>query len=183
MAACRGAFSRQAAILKVVEEKALGTRLSLSHTTSWHVSVCMSEETGETGENSGVRLRLTESQPTYSIYSRAGRRAWWALRQPDSLRSTAREFSPYGFLSIYEPRATGLNFGEQMRNSVSLLMRAVLAWLMPCKVLYSLVWLAVGNGFDSEACTGDHLASDTTFRHFIKYQELYLSLMPNCSVW
>ena len=33
----------------------------------------LSEETGESGENSGVRLRSTESQHTYNIYSRAGR--------------------------------------------------------------------------------------------------------------
>ena len=97
---------------------------------------------------------------------------------------------PDGFLSIYEPRQAGLNFGEQMGRSVSLLMRAVLAWLIRTS------HLAIAKSFSrlcdwpseiasiTKASAKDHLnlASETTCRHFIKYQELYLSLMPNCSV-
>ena len=62
----------------------------LCHATRWHESMLMREE--------------TEISP----HCRGGRRDWWPLCLPDSLKNTAQGFSrPI----IYHP--TGLNVGEQ----------------------------------------------------------------------
>ena len=70
-------------------------------------SILRREETGVRGEN----LRSTETQPTYNICCRGGRRD----RFPTS---TAQEIYPDGHPSRYQPRPTGLNFGEQTRTGV-----------------------------------------------------------------
>ena len=135
----------------------------------------MREETEEPGENPGVRMRSTETQPTDNIYSRAGRSPWGEQHQPDSLRNTARESSQMVSHLVINPAQHGLTSVKRW-EAVS---------PFRCEILYSLVWLAIEYGLVCEASAEDHLnlASETTCTHFIKYQQLYLYLVHNCSVW
>ena len=64
------------------------------------------------GVNVEVMLRSTETRSTYSICSRGGRRDWCPLPQPDYLWSTTQGI--YGHPSRYQPRPTGLNFGDRL---------------------------------------------------------------------
>lgn len=79
----------------------------------------MSKETGERGENSESGWdRLKVSSHTAFIVELGGvfdehyTPAWLSKEHSKGIFTD-------GFLSIYEPRPTGLNFGEQMGRGVS----------------------------------------------------------------